>query len=103
MSTIREEWNESQQLDGFGTPTTWRISQQIRAQKAEHEAFHAILDLIPNSLREEAIKLWVKGTDAASDEAYNRRLMMSELSDSDYEEARGIVFEAKKKLLGIRD
>ncbi len=102
MSTITEQWSQFLRT-GETTSDTYRIKAQIRAQKEEHEAFHAILDLIPNSLREEAIRLWVKGTDAASDEAYNRRLMMSELSDSDYEEARGIVFEAKKKLLGIRD
>jgi hypothetical protein len=99
MSTIREEWNESQKLDGFKTHTTWRIGQQIKAQEVERDSFHAILKLVPEALQSEAIALWVKGTEAAGTESYNRWLLLSELNESDYVEAQEIVFEAWKKLI----
>lgn len=102
MSTITEQWTESQQENGFGSPTTWRLSQIIRAQKEEHEAFHAMMKLIPQGVRDEAIALWVKGTENASTEAYNRRLLMSELSEAEYKETQNIAHEAWKKLIGVK-
>jgi hypothetical protein len=101
MNTIREQWEESRKENGFGTPTTWRLSQQIAGDKAEREAFHAMMKLIPPALQDEAIKLWVKGTDGASQEAYNRRLLMSELSDADYRETQDIVHEIWKESLSL--
>ena len=102
MSTITEQWTESQQEGGFGTPTTWRLSQQIKAQKEEHEAFHAMMELIPPALKDEAIALWVKGTAGASTEAYNRRLLMSELSESEYKETQEIAHQAWRQLVGVK-
>ena len=92
MNAIRKQWNEAQ-AGGFGTPATWRMTQQQRAQQEEHEAFHALMDLIPAQIREEVIKLWVKGTESASAEAYNRRWLKSELNESDYEETQKIAHE----------
>lgn len=100
MNTITEQWEQAQS-GGFGNPTTWRLSQQIQATKAEHEAFHALMDLVPDTIRDEVIKLWVKGTESASAEAYNRRLLLSELNESDYREAQDIAHEAWKKLAGV--
>jgi hypothetical protein len=99
MSNIREQWEESRKEDGFGTPTTWRLSQQIEGDKAEREAFHALMKLIPPALQDEAIRLWVKGTDGASQEAYNRRLLASELNESDYRETQDIAHEIWKETL----
>lgn len=81
--------------------TQWRTEQQINAQKEEHEAFQAIVKLVPRDLQDEAIKLWVKGTEASANEAYNRRLMMSELSEQDYKATQEIVFNAWKGLMGF--
>ena len=99
MNNIRNDWEESQKEDGFGTPTTWRLSQQIEGDKEEREAFHAIMKLIPHALQDEAIRLWVKGTEGASAEAYNRRLLMSELSETDYRETQDIAHEIWKETL----
>jgi hypothetical protein len=99
MSNIREQWEESLKEDGFGTPITWRLSQQIAGDKAEREAFHAIMELIPPALKDEAIRLWVKGTEGASQEAYNRRLLMSDLSDGDYRDTQDIAHEIWKESL----
>jgi hypothetical protein len=92
MNAIRKQWNEAQAGE-FGNPTTWRMSQQQRAQKEEHEAFHDLMQIIPANLRTQVIALWVKGTDASADEAYNRRLLKSELSELDYEETQKIAHE----------
>ena len=100
MNTITEQWEQAQ-AGAFGNPTTWRLSQQIQATKAEHEAFHALMDLVPAEIRDEVIKLWVKGTESASAEAYNRRLLKSELNESDYEETQKIAHEEWKKLVGV--
>lgn len=100
MSNIREQWKKSQ-TTGNGTATTWRLEQQIAGDKAEREAFHAIMKLIPPALQDEAIRLWVKGTEGASAEAYNRRLLMSELSDKDYRETQEIVHEIWKESLTL--
>jgi hypothetical protein len=100
MNAIRKQWNEAQE-GGFGTPTTWRMSQQIRAQKDEHESFHDLMQIIPAELRNEVIALWVRGTQASADEAYNRRLLKSELSELDFNETQNIAHEAWKKLLKI--
>jgi hypothetical protein len=99
MNNIRNDWEESQKEGGFGTPITWRLSQQVAGDKAEREAFHAMMKLIPPALQDEAIKLWVKGTDGASQEAYNRRLLMSELSDADYRETQDIAHQIWKETL----
>jgi hypothetical protein len=99
MRTIREQWEESRKEDGFGTPATWRLSQQIEGDKAEREAFHALMKLIAPALQDEAITLWVKGTNGASQEAYNRRLLMSELSEKDYRETQEIAHEIWKESL----
>lgn len=101
MNNIRNDWEESQKEGGFGTPTTWRLSQQIAGDKAEREAFHAIMKLIPPALQDEAIKLWVKGTDGAGQESYNRRLLMSELSEADYRETQNIAHEIWKESLSL--
>jgi hypothetical protein len=98
MNTIRNDWEESQ-ATGNGNATTWRLEQQIAGDKAEREAFHAIMKLIPHALQDEAIRLWVKGTEGASAEAYNRRLLMSELSDADYRETQDIAHEIWKETL----
>jgi hypothetical protein len=100
MNSVTEQWNQAK-AGGFGTPTTWRLSQQIQATKTEHEAFHAMMKLIPSSLTDEAIRLWVKGTESASAEAYNRRLLMSELEEADYREAQDIAHKEWKELLKI--
>jgi hypothetical protein len=100
MNAIRKQWNEAQ-AGGFGTPTTWRLSQQIQAQKIEHESFHDLMQIIPADIRNEVIRLWVKGTESASAEAYNRRLLLSELSELDYNETQHIAHEAWKELLKI--
>jgi hypothetical protein len=99
MNTIREQWEESQKENGFGTPTTWRLSQQVAGDKEEREAFHAMMKLIPQALQDEAIRLWVKGTEGASQEAYNRRLLMSELSETDYNATQEIAHEIWKETL----
>jgi len=62
MNEIRTQWNESQ-ATGNGTATTWRLEQQIAGDRAEREAFHALMKLIPPALQDEAIRLWVKGTE----------------------------------------
>jgi hypothetical protein len=98
MTTIREQLEASKNGD-FGSPTIWRLSQQIEGEKAEREAFHAIMKLIPPALQDEAIKLWVKGTDGASKESYNRRALLNDLSDSDYRETQEIVHEIWKESL----
>jgi hypothetical protein len=97
MNEIREQWEASQKENEFGTPATWRLSQQIAGDKAEREAFHALMRLIPPALQDEAISLWVKGTEGASQEAYNRRLLMSELSEKDYQETQEIAHEIWKE------
>lgn len=99
MSEIREQWELSKSDGGFGTPTTWRLSQQIAGEKAEREAFHDLLKLVPPYLQDEAIRLWVKGTEGASAEAYNRRLLMSELSEKDYDETQAIAREIWRQSL----
>jgi hypothetical protein len=99
MNNIRNDWEESQKENGFGTPTTWRLSQQVAGDKAEREAFHAMMKLIPQALQDEAISLWVKGTEGASQEAYNRRLLMSELSETDYNATQEIAHEIWKETL----
>jgi hypothetical protein len=81
--------------------TEWRTQQQITAQQEEHEAFQAIVKLVPRDLQDEAIKLWVKGTEASANEAYNRRLMMSELNDQDFKATQEIVHNAWRELMGL--
>jgi ribosome recycling factor len=81
--------------------TEWRTEQQIKAQQEEHEAFQAIVKLVPRDLQDEAIKLWVKGTEASANEAYNRRLMMSELNDQDFKATQEIVHNAWRELMGL--
>lgn len=100
MSNIREQWEKSQ-TTGNGTATTWRLEQQIAGNKAESEAFHAMMKLIPPALQDEAIRLWVKGTNGASQEAYNRRLLMSDLSDNDYRDTQAIAHEIWKESLSL--
>jgi hypothetical protein len=100
MKTIREQWEESQ-TTGNGNATTWRLEQQIEGDRAEREAFHAIMKLIPPALQDEAISLWVKGTNGAGQESYNRRLLMSELSETDYREAQDIAHEIWKESVSI--
>jgi hypothetical protein len=84
------------------TSTKFRVAQQIRGEQAEHEAFHAILKLIPHALQDEAIALWNKGTNGAAESSYFRRAMLDELSESDYTEAQNEVHEAWRKRLNIR-
>jgi hypothetical protein len=98
MNAIRKQWNESQN-GGFGTPTTWRMSQQQRAQKEEHEAFHDLMQIVPANLRTQVIALWVRGTGASADEAYNRRLLKSELSELDYNETQNIAHEVWTQMI----
>lgn len=100
MNDIRNQWEESQST-GNGTATTWRLEQQIRAQREEHESFHDLMQIIPANLKNEVIALWVRGTQASADEAYNRRLLMSELEEKDYRQTQDIAHEAWKKLLKI--
>ena len=97
---IREQW-EASQAGGFGNPTTWRMSQQIRAQREEHETFHDLMQIVPKEIKDEVIALWVRGTQASADEAYNRRLLMSELEEADYRQTQDIAHEAWKGLLGV--
>lgn len=96
MNNIRNDWET-----GKENATTWRLRQQIAGDKAEREAFHAMMKLIPPALQDEAIRLWVKGTEGASAEAYNRRLLMSELSDKDYRETQDIAHEIWKESLSL--
>ena len=100
MNEIRNQWNQAQAGD-FGTPTTWRLGQQIRAQREEHEAFHDLMQIIPADLRNQVIALWVRGTQASADEAYNRRLLKSELSELDYNETQNIAHEKWLELVGV--
>lgn len=100
MKTIREQWDYANET-GNDTANTWRLRQQVAGDRAEREAFHAIMKLIPQALQDEAIRLWVKGTEGASSEAYNRRLLMSELSDSDYRETQDIAHEIWKESLKV--
>lgn len=100
MNEIRNQWEQAQSGD-FGTPTTWRLGQQIRAQREEHESFHDLMEIIPADLRNQVIALWVRGTQASADEAYNRRLLKSELSELDYNETQNIAHEEWKKLVGV--
>lgn len=84
------------------TATQFRVNKQIEAEQAEHEAFHAILKLIPQALQDEAITLWNKGTNGAAEASYFRRAMMDELTESEYTEAQNEVFEAWKKRLNLK-
>lgn len=84
------------------TATKFRVGQQIKGEQAEHEAFHAILKLIPQALQDEAITLWNKGTNGAAEASYFRRAMMDELTEADYREAQNEVHEAWRKRLNIR-
>ena len=86
----------------MNSATTYRVNQQIEGQKAEHEAMIEIIKLVPQSLKDEAIKLWVKGTNAASQEAYNRRVMMSDLDEQDFKETQEIVHNAWRKMMGLK-
>jgi hypothetical protein len=97
---IREQW-EASQAGGFGNPTTWRLGQQIRAQREEHETFHDLMQIVPKEIKDEVIALWVRGTQASADEAYNRRLLMSELEEADYRQTQDIAHEAWKNLMGV--
>lgn len=100
MSTVREEWNRANET-GENTVTTHRLRNQIAGAQAEHEAFHAMMKLIPSALKEEAIGLWVKATTATNSEDYNRRMLMSELSESDYLETQEIAHEEWRKRMGF--
>lgn len=97
---IWDDWNHANKT-GNDTADTWRLRQQIAGDKAEREAFHALMKLIPPALQDEAIKLWVKGTEGASQEAYNRRLLRSELSEQDYNVAQNIAHEIWKESLSL--
>jgi hypothetical protein len=97
---IREQWEQAQ-AGGFGNPTTWRLGQQIRAQKEEHQTFHDLMQIVPKEIKDEVIALWVRGTQASADEAYNRRLLMSELEEADYRQTQDIAHEAWKNLMGV--
>ena len=85
----------------MNTSTQFRLNQLIKGQAAEHEAFHAILKLIPTPLQDEAITLWNKGINGAADEAYYRRLMMSELNEAEYGEVQALAHNAWRILMGI--
>lgn len=100
MSTVREEWNRANET-GENTVTTHRLRNQIAGTRAEHEAFHAMMKLVPAEFREEAIDLWVKATMATGSEAYNRRMLMSELSESEYRETQDIAHEEWRKMMGF--
>ena len=93
MNDIRNEWQHAEQT-GNDTANTWRLRQQIAGDKSEREAFHVLMQIIPAEIKDEVIGLWVKGTEGASAEAYNRRLLADRLSESDYEESQKI-FHAK--------
>ena len=97
---IRDDWKHANKT-GNNTANTWRLRQQIAGDEAEREAFHAMMKLIPPALQDEAIKLWVKGTEGASQEAYNRRLLMSELSEAEYRESQEIAHEAWKEAIRL--
>lgn len=84
------------------TKTKFRVSKQIEAEQQEHEAFHAILKLIPDALQDEAIALWNKGTNGAADASYFRRAMMDELTEADFREAQNEALEAWRKRVGIK-
>lgn len=85
----------------MNTATKFRLDQLIKGQAAEHEAFHSLMKIIPKHLEDEIVALWVKGTNAAADEAYNRRLMMSELSEAEYSEVLGLAHNAWRELMGF--
>lgn len=92
MNNIRNDWERAQET-GNDTADTWRLRQQIAGDKSEREAFHALMQIIPADLKDEVIKLWVQGTEGASSEAYNRRLLASRLSEKDYTESQKIAHE----------
>lgn len=100
MSTVRQEWNQAVET-GKDTAITYRLRAQISGTRTEHEAFHAMMKLIPAEFKEEAIDLWVKATMATGSEAYNRRMLMSELSESEYRETQDIAHEEWRKMMGF--
>lgn len=99
MNTIKEQWEEAQETEAFGTVITWRLRQQVTAQRKEREAYHAMMELIAPALRDKAVELWVQGTTGASDEAYNRMKLKSELSETEYLETQSIVHDEWMKVI----
>ena len=83
------------------TVDDYQIQFQIAAMKAEHEAFHALMALLPKEVKDEAIALWVKGTESASSEAYHRKGLRERLSESDYRKSQDLVHEAWKKMMKV--
>jgi hypothetical protein len=75
------------------------LEKQIKAQQAEHEAFHALMALIPSKLQDEAITLWVKGTSASADEAEAKQYQRENLSADQYRKNQDIAHEAWRELV----
>lgn len=100
MNNIRNDWDKANKT-GNETADTWRLRQQIAGDKAEREAFHAIMKLIAPAVQDEAIRLWVKGTEGASAESYNRRALRDSLSDSEYNQSQDIAHEIWKESIRL--
>ena len=89
---IRDDWKHANKT-GNDTADTWRLRQQIAGDKAEREAFHVLMQMITADIKDEVIRLWVQGTEGASAEAYNRRLLADRLSEADYAQSQEIAHE----------
>ena len=83
----------------ISTPMPFALEAQIQAMKTEHEAFHALMALIPNNIKDEVITLWVRGTDASADEAFYRRAQRAELTESQYRDAQDIAHKAWQEMV----
>lgn len=83
------------------TTVQFQLQMQIQAMKAENEAFRALMAVIPQNIKDEVIKLYVQGTEAASDEAYFRRAQRATLDEKQYREAQNIAHEAWKKMMKV--
>ena len=81
------------------TNMDFQLQHQIESMKAENRSFHNLMKIVPKEIKDEVIALWVKGTEAAADEAYFRRTLKAELSQEEYRKAQNVAHEAWKAFI----
>ena len=81
------------------TTMNFQLQHQIESMKVEHQTFHNLMKIVPKEIKDEVIALWVRGTEAAADEAYFRRSLRAELSEEEYRKAQDVAHEAWKAFI----
>lgn len=77
------------------------LEKQIKSQRDEHEAFHALMKLIPYGSINEAIKLWAKGKNASINEDRAITIQKESLTEEEFKANQNLAHEAWVEMMDL--